>query len=268
VFVFPQGIPILANASDPDGTVSKVELLQGGTKLTECYVEPYAFFWTNAPVGTHQLTARATDNLGLMATSAPVNITILDHPPIAAGPIQLNRQNGLFEQSVTIGNPTPYAFTLVRLWIQNLTAETKVWNATGTNNGIPYIDYASPIAGGGSATFMVQYYIPSRIPPVPLLIPELLGTDYGNALLPPPAPRITSLVQLPDGAIALQFNASASTTYYVQYCHTLGSTWKTAATPILGTGALTEWVDDGPPNTESHPATQPYRFYRLVALPQ
>ena len=35
-------------------------------------------------------------------------------PPLAAGPIQLNRQNGLFEQSVTITNPTPYTFLAVR----------------------------------------------------------------------------------------------------------------------------------------------------------
>src|SRR5207302_11282641 len=127
-FVFPQAVPILAQASDPDGTISLVELFQGSTKLSEAGAPPYYYFWTNVPVGAYQLSARATDNAGLMATSSVVNITMIDHPPLAAGPLMLNRQNGLFEQSVTITNPTLYKFTGVRILIQNLATDTRVVN--------------------------------------------------------------------------------------------------------------------------------------------
>ena len=37
---------------------------------------PYFFQWTNAPAGTNTLTAVATDNNGITATSAPVHITV------------------------------------------------------------------------------------------------------------------------------------------------------------------------------------------------
>jgi len=264
-FVFPQAVPTLAEASDPDGTVSKVELFQGITKLCEAEATPCYYFWTNVPVGNYQLTARATDNLGLMATSSVVNITMLDHAPLAAGPIQLNRQNGLFQQSVTITNPTPYTFLAVRIWIENLPTECQVVNATGTNNGVPYIDYNLPIAGGATGSLFIQYYVPSRIPPAPTLIPEVLGTDYGAAKLPPTAQVINSCQRQPDGSFMIEFYANANYTYRVQYCSALGEGWSTAAGTITGTGGMVQWIDNGPPKTDSHPSTKPSRFYRIMA---
>jgi hypothetical protein len=267
-FVFPQGVPILVNANDTDGTISKVEIFQGNTRLADLYVAPYSFFWTNVPVGTYQLTARATDNSGLSATSSVVNITVLDHAPIAAGPIVLNRQNGLFEQTVTISNPTAYTFKAVRLWIENLTTETRVFNATGTNNGVPYIDYNLPIGSGGSASLLIQYYVPSRITPVPTLVPQVMGSDYGQSKFAVAAPMIDSCTRLVDGSIALQFEANANATYAVQYCSTLGGVWKTANAVLTGTGGTVQFVDSGAPVTESHPSTQTRRFYRLVVISQ
>jgi hypothetical protein len=264
VFVFPQGVPILAQASDPDGTVSLVELFQGSTKLSEAGAPPYYYFWTNVPVGAYQLSARATDNSGLTATSSVVNITVIDHAPLAAGPITLNRQTGLFEQAVTITNPTLYTFTGVRILIENLTAETKVVNATGTNNGIPYIDYTNAIASGLTGALLIQYFVPSRTPPVPTLVPQLLGTDYGAAKLAPPPPIIDNCARLANGGMMLQFFASANYTYYIQYCSSLGGPWKTAAGTITGTGALVTWTDTGMPVTDSNPSTQVSRLYRVI----
>jgi hypothetical protein len=124
------------------------------------------------------------------------------------------------------------------------------------------------VPAGASCTLLVQYYIPSRILPVPTFVPQVLGTDYGTAKVAVPAPMIESCTRLADGSIRLQFNASANDTYYVQYCSNLGGVWKTATIPIVGNGGLAQWVDTGAPNTESHPSTQPSRFYRLMVLPQ
>jgi hypothetical protein len=265
-FVLPQAVPILANASDPDGRIAKVELYAGTNKLAELGSSPYYFFWTNVPVGSYQLTARATDNMGLSATSSVVNITMLDHPPIAGGPATLNRQDGLFEQSVTITNPTPYTFTSVRVWIEDLAPLVYVFNATGTNGGIPYIDYLLPIAGGAAGSFVIQYYVASRIPPVPTLVPQVLGADYGSAKLPPSAPVVDACQYMADGTFQISFFASTGYNYYIQYCSSLGSIWKTSPQVIAGAGTQVHWTDSGPLSTDSLPSTQATRFYRIMVV--
>lgn len=75
-YAAPANITINANASDPGGSVSKVEFFNGTTKLGEDISSPYAFAWNNVPAGSYSLTAKATDNLGLTATSSPINITV------------------------------------------------------------------------------------------------------------------------------------------------------------------------------------------------
>jgi YD repeat-containing protein len=69
-------IVLNADASDGDGAVSKVEFLQGTTKLGEDATAPYSFTWTGPVAGSYVLTARAIDDLGGVSTSNPVNITV------------------------------------------------------------------------------------------------------------------------------------------------------------------------------------------------
>lgn len=75
-FIAPANINISANASDSDGTISKVEFFQGETKLGESIASPYSFDWNGVVAGTYSLKAKATDNYGAVTTSAPVNITV------------------------------------------------------------------------------------------------------------------------------------------------------------------------------------------------
>ena len=69
-------IAITATASDANGSVAKVEFFNGTTKLGEDATSPYSYSWTNAPMGTHSLTVRVTDNQNAVGTSAPVSITV------------------------------------------------------------------------------------------------------------------------------------------------------------------------------------------------
>ena len=75
-FTGPAHVVLTATASDPDGTVSKVEFFSGATKLGEDLTSPYGFNWYSVAAGTYQLTARATDNEGATDTSAMVSITV------------------------------------------------------------------------------------------------------------------------------------------------------------------------------------------------
>ena len=76
MFAWKPTITIAANASDPDGNVTKVEFRDGTTVLGQDTSAPYSFTWRNVPPGSHQLTARATDNAGAVTTSSPVGITV------------------------------------------------------------------------------------------------------------------------------------------------------------------------------------------------
>ncbi|MDB5051101.1 MAG: hypothetical protein JWO30_4172 [Fibrobacteres bacterium] len=75
-FAAGSNIAITATASDPDGSITKVEFFQGVTKIGEDASSPYQATFSNAPAGAYALTARATDNDGGTFTSAAVNITV------------------------------------------------------------------------------------------------------------------------------------------------------------------------------------------------
>lgn len=73
-------IIITANATDNDGTVSKVEFFNGSTKLGEAATAPYSYSWNSVTVGTYAITAKATDNDGGVTTSTVVNLSVQTAP--------------------------------------------------------------------------------------------------------------------------------------------------------------------------------------------
>lgn len=89
---FPDMAPIniYAAATEVGGVVKTVEFLGNSNSLgivtnylaaepsSQFYTQwlPFSFQWTNAPIGSNILTAIATDNNGIQATSAPVGINV------------------------------------------------------------------------------------------------------------------------------------------------------------------------------------------------
>ncbi|MFD2563891.1 cellulase family glycosylhydrolase [Aquimarina rubra] len=69
-------IQIKANASDPDGSVTKVEFYRGSSKLGEDNSAPYSYTINNAQAGNYNLTARAIDNDGATKTSSNVSVSV------------------------------------------------------------------------------------------------------------------------------------------------------------------------------------------------
>jgi regulation of enolase protein 1 (concanavalin A-like superfamily) len=74
-YTAPAGVYIEVNATDSDGTISRVELRQGSTLLKNDTTRPYSHHWTGVPAGAYQLTATAYDNSGASRT-ATLNITV------------------------------------------------------------------------------------------------------------------------------------------------------------------------------------------------
>ncbi len=75
-FASGQSIAMAASASDPDGTVIKLEFIADGVVVGSVTAPPFTKSWSGAGVGAHVLTVRATDNVGAVALSGPVAITV------------------------------------------------------------------------------------------------------------------------------------------------------------------------------------------------
>jgi len=65
-----------ASVADTNGTVTSVQFYAGTNILGTVTSLPYSLIWSNAPSGLYALTACATDNNGIIATSSVVNIAV------------------------------------------------------------------------------------------------------------------------------------------------------------------------------------------------
>src|SRR5437899_11089871 len=69
VIAAPAAFTFGANASDSDGSVTNVQLRQGGAILTNRAAKPYTFAISNLASGSYNFTAIASDNLGAKSTN-------------------------------------------------------------------------------------------------------------------------------------------------------------------------------------------------------
>ena len=76
---------LTATTTVTGGTISKVDFYDGSTLLGTSTVSPYTYSWTNASVGSHTVTAKATDNTNAVTTSVAISITVNALPTISAG---------------------------------------------------------------------------------------------------------------------------------------------------------------------------------------
>jgi hypothetical protein len=99
-FLAPANISIQATASDSDGTVALVEFFNGSSKLGQDSASPYTMTWSNVAAGSYTLTARATDNQGNTASSAPITLTVQTSSS-SGGPVYFFRE----AESATLVSP-------------------------------------------------------------------------------------------------------------------------------------------------------------------
>lgn len=195
VFRAPLNIPLYSFAADSDGAVAPVEFFAGDSSLgfgqpvnavppplPPGPIQPpilivvptnyWELVWTNPPLQTNvALTAKATDNDGVSATSAPVQISILPSPPpptnrpplvgiVATDPVAIEGTNcwpclGLTNGAPTWSNWIVAASTAALRPITNCgpkNATFAVFRAGATNDNL-----AVAYAIGGTATNGVDY---------------------------------------------------------------------------------------------------------------
>lgn len=81
--VLTQGaaVTLQATAADADGSVARVDFRVDGQVVGSDAAAPYSLTWTAATLGTHTLTAVATDNQNAVTTSAPIAVTVTSSAP-------------------------------------------------------------------------------------------------------------------------------------------------------------------------------------------
>jgi endoglucanase Acf2 len=78
-FIGGKMVTILAEASDLDGTIKKVDFFEGVNLIGTSLNTPYSIQWTSG-IGEYSITAVATDNEGAIATSHATSIVLTQAP--------------------------------------------------------------------------------------------------------------------------------------------------------------------------------------------
>jgi endonuclease/exonuclease/phosphatase family metal-dependent hydrolase len=140
VFDAPATIVVTADATDPDGTVTRVDFLANGQAIGSALTAPYTVTWAEVPAGSYSLTAVATDDAGAATTSAARTVKV--EPP--AGPsivlaVVASRVRGLHQADLTWSGATGGSVDVYRDGVRV---------ATPSNTGA----YTDAIGGRGSGT--------------------------------------------------------------------------------------------------------------------
>ncbi|HUD48082.1 MAG TPA: carboxypeptidase regulatory-like domain-containing protein [Candidatus Baltobacteraceae bacterium] len=179
------------------------------------------------------------------------------------GPNIFNPQTGLFQQTNTVTNLSGVAASAVRVSVLDLPSGVQLYNASGSSDGVPYVEYDQPVPPGGNVVFLLEYYESTRQPFLPT---NFVVTIVAAVVVPTPTGTMLQLDRNPflsEGQLTIEFASVPGHTYVVEYSSDM-QTWLAAAPPIVAKNTRTVWVDAGPPVTESLPGSPGQRFYRIV----
>jgi hypothetical protein len=206
------------------------------------------------------------------------NTTIILNPMnpqvISAGGFTLNRQTGFVEQRVIYGNPGNAFVENTRLTVSGLGVDS-LTNAIALANAqgllllppVPYVDLGA-IAPAEVREALLQYYVTDRVTaPTPTF--GLLATPAFVPTIPPGTILNNSITRTTNNLVLVEFPTFSDRRYYIQYSPTLegftNGAFKTSLPPMLGTGSRRQWLDSGPPRTDTLPALES-RYYRVLEV--
>jgi uncharacterized repeat protein (TIGR01451 family) len=221
------------------------------------------------------ISTGATD-VNPINNSASTNITVTNYlsellVAVTNSGQNVDLQNGLVEQSVSLANTGDSDVLAARIVVTGLTSQ--LFNAVGTNNGSPFVDYSAGLAAGRSVNLLLQYF-PRKsfaftngqlhayaLPSAPGWTPPAAGSASTNI-------NVTRIVRLSNGNMLVEWPAVSNRTYTVVYSdNVLFSNAMMAPPSIVAPANEVQWIDYGPPTTTSAPADAPMRFYRVFLNP-
>ena len=249
---------------------------------------PYAglLTFTNAPlplafspvvISTNATNSVITTNGVITFTPAPPAL-VSSNFVSSAGVPKLNLQTGNFEQVVQFANPGASNIDNVFLVIGPLGTDSNT-NAIRNQNAQGYLLTGESfvnlpaLAPGATDTAILEYFAPDH---VTVNAPTLVGYNTSaitNTLanttpVDITATRFVTNTLFVTNVFLVEFPTKTNFHYYVQYANhaedfTTTNQVRTALPAVLGTGSRVQWLDNGPPKTDSLP-TNGGRFYHVL----
>jgi uncharacterized repeat protein (TIGR01451 family) len=235
----------------------------------------------NAPgILTFNTTATATGATNAGNNSASVTNTVgaLIFPSSLVitnvGIMAFNPQTSLMEQTLQVMNTgsNVESARVIVLGTTNL-----LWNAVGTNNTFgtndnPFVLLGAPLNTGEVVDVLLEFFSLNRkaagitntttyiaVPSGPF--DASVGAGGTNSVF-----QITRFIVLTNGSggTLIEFTSTPGKSYSILYSDTNSSALTLLAQPpITAQADRTQWVDDGPPKTISHPSNAFMRVYRV-----
>ncbi len=240
--------------------------------------------------GAATMTLAVTDSAGNQ-TQTTIEFILPKHPApkiTVNSAISLNRSNGLYEQEVTVKNIAARAIWGFDLAVSGLRAGVSLHNGTTVKKNGGIVSYREPLEAGQTVSMVLTYFAtPRGVIPQPVLgvgvaypktgarrnagalaseVERASSTAAAALSITPAAPFAISRVNREaDGSVMLEFPTELGKNYRMQYSAD-AIHWNACPDIIAGGGDTVRWFDRGPPSTESPPAAEPRRFYRVERL--
>ncbi len=209
-----------------------------------------------------------TNNTGVLPTAQAQTQVSLPQFTLLSGAPVFNPQTGLYEEQVTVTNSGTVTVAGVQLYVSGLRSGVSLYNATGTNGGVPYVQYGFPLDPSNSVHFVLEFYNPSRQPfnntlyALAYMPSNAVVTNPSNSV---PVNKVFTDTRTSPPRFVIEWASIPGKTYIVIYASSLNATsWFVATPSITASANVTQWYDDGPPKTSSAPLSVNTRFYRVI----
>ncbi len=275
--------PVIRSVAPPNQFTNGVAVLNLGTIANR---GSQRFNFTVQATNAADFVFTTTVNAGIQDTdpsnnTASTNFSVLPFltNELVAAVISTQRFNGVmgvFDQQIAISNASPSSVPSARINVGNIPSASRLFNAIGTNNGLPFVVYPTNIAAGATVDLLLQFRIPSYQTFTNVLLTANAMTNAAD-LTPPPglmplsvagATNYTRIAFWGDNGRLLEFPSTNGGTYTVVYSEDPSfSNPKVVRPSIVAPANWTYWLDYGPPATVSKPSESPTRFYIIYQNP-
>ena len=240
--------------------------------------------FTNAPVpltfspfviSTNATNSVVTTNSTVAISPAPPTLVSSNFVSAASVP-KLNLQTGNFEQIVQYANPGAATIDNVFLVIGPLGTDSNT-NAIRHQNAHGFLTTGEsfvslpPLKPGETNTAVLEYFAPDHQTVYAPTLKAYGTSAITNTLANTTPVNITTNRFVDNGLLRgflVEFLTKTNFHYYVQYANHVEdfnttNQVRTALPAVLGTGSRVQWLDNGPPKTDSLP-TNGGRFYHVL----